>query len=62
MFLIGDLPVAGPLIFPVKQLYQAFWQYFFQASQQDNVILPVIVDPALITRFGVLTLDLAGLL
>ena len=30
MFLIGDLCVAGPLIFPVKQFYQPLGKYFLK--------------------------------
>jgi hypothetical protein len=59
MFIIGSLPVAGPLIFPIKQLYQSLGKHFLQISQQDNIVLTMIVDPALITFLGVLALNFA---
>src|SRR3712207_3937331 len=60
MLFISGMLVLCPLIFPVKQLYQSLGKHLLQISQQDNIILPMIVYPALITRFGVVTLNLTG--
>ena len=59
MLFIGSMLVICPLIFSVKQFYQPLGKDSFQVPQQYDVILAMIVYPALITFFGVLTLNFA---
>ena len=42
------MSVISPLIFTVEKLYYTLGQYTFKTSQKNNVVLPMIVDPALI--------------
>ena len=61
MLPVGGATVVCPPVFAVEQLYQTFGKGFLQVPQQDDVVLPMIVDPAPVAFLGMATLDFTGL-
>ena len=53
---------AGPFIFPIENLNQAFGEDSFQIPHQDDVILAMEINPAGIAVFRVLALHFGSLL
>lgn len=58
MFAIGLLRVCRPLIWTVDLLNEPFGQHSLKVAHEDDVILSVEVDPALIAVLGILALGL----
>lgn len=51
---------AGPIIFPIENLNQAFGEDSFQIPHQDDVILAMEINPAAIASSRVRTLQFSG--
>ena len=60
MFSIGCLRVCSPLVLAVKLFNKPFGQQPLKIANEDNVVLAVEVNPALVTVTGVVTLGLTG--
>ena len=61
MFLICLLGICLPLILAVDLLNEPLGQQTLEVAHQDDVVLAVEVDPAVVTLLGVLALSLARL-
>ena len=61
MFLICLLGICLPLILAVELLNEPLGQQTLEVAHQDDVVLAVEVDPAVVTLLGVLALSLARL-
>ena len=60
MFTIGLLGVCRPLVRAVELLDEPFGQQPLEVAHQDDVVLAVEVNPAVVTLTGVVALCLAG--
>ena len=60
MFSIGLLGVCRPQIRPVKLFYEPFGQQSLKVSHEDDVVLAMEVDPAVVTVTRVVALSLTG--
>ena len=57
---IGGVATVRPLIFAVEKLDQSFGKHLFEVSQKDDVVFPMVVDPAVVAGVRIAALRLTS--
>ena len=60
MFMICLLGICLPLILAVELLNEPLGQQTLEVTHQDDVVLAVEVDPAVVAVLGILVLSITG--